>query len=219
MTTAIKKTTAKAEDLPDMEPMFRDVVDYDKDPGEPWPIGKRRSLVKKKAKEQKAKHLKAAKVEPKEDEEDWIVVYLMLRRMPQEVIQELRDLYISSRDVKDAFGNVRSEEYWENHKMNQMATEKYLWMWIDTKNFWVEVGDEKAVALYKTAWTARGDKAPDTLQVGSMYCVDGNLTDDIKRHLLTRFSVIPQQCALAAQKYDELEKVHEDKLRKNSQSG
>jgi hypothetical protein len=194
--------------------MFRDVVDYDKDPGEPWPIGKRRSSMKKLAKTQGVKHLKAVQVDAKDEE--YIIVYLILRRMPQEVQQELRDLFISKREIKDKFGNVRSEEYWEPEKINTMATEKWLWMWLDTKNFWVEVGDDSAAEMYRKAYTTNGHKAPDTLKAETMHCVDGHINDTVKRHLLGRFSEIPQQIAAAAQKYDEVEKVHEESLRKNS---
>lgn len=207
-------TEAKANKI---DSFFRDVVDHDKDPGDKWKMGNRLSEVRKRRpKGSKSVKLDTSKLTDKEREE--VEVGLVLRRMPFEVNQELRELFISKRQVKDGFGNVRSEEYWENDNLNRFIFEKCMWMWLGTYNMWVEAGDEDAVKMYQKGYAESGANLPQ-IKPGDDIRLDGHLTEEIKRHLLDRFTAIKTKCIEASGEYEQAEKDNESRLRKNSASG
>jgi hypothetical protein len=206
-------TTNKAK----IEPFIFDVFDASKDPGERVVLGKRRSLMKKLAKEQGKKDPKDADV-PKKDEE-FVEVAMFVRRMPIEQQNDLNRMYKSKREIKDGFKNVRTEEYWETEAIDRVGTEKAVWMLVSFENFVVEIGDEEAVLMYKKGFEENGKPIPPECKVGGWIFLDGILTEEIKRHLINRFSGLKSKILAEAGKHQDLEKEEEERLRKNSWSG
>ena len=205
------------EKKPKVDAFFRDVVDHEKDPGDKWKMGHRLSEVRKR-RPKGSKSLKVDQSKLTDKDREKIEVGLVLRRMPFEINQELREMWVSTREVKDGFGNVRTEEYWENNKLNLFIFEKCLWMWLDTYNLWVEAGDEEAVKMYQKGYADNGG-APPSIKTGETICVDGHLNEEIRRHLMDRFSSIKTKIIEASGEYDRAEKETEASLRKNSASG
>jgi hypothetical protein len=200
-----------------IEPFVFDVFDAEKDPGERVVLGKRRSLMKKLAKEQGKRDPKDADV-PKKDE-DLVEVAMFVRRMPIEQQNDLNRLYKSKREIKDAFKNVRTEEFWETDSIDRVGSEKAVWMLVNFENFVVEIGDEEAVLMYKRGFEDNGKPVPPECKVGGWIFLDGILNEEIKRHLINRFSGLKGRILAEAGKHQDLEKEEEERLRKNSSSG
>jgi hypothetical protein len=209
-----EKEQAKATPKPKVEAFFRDVVDVEKDPGDRWVIGKRLSEVRKR----RPKGSKSLDIDIPEKDREQVEVALILRRIPYEIAREYREIWVSHREVKDAFGNARDEEYWETERLNQMIHRKCLWMWLDTENLWVEVGDEEAANMYIKGHIDAGKTAP-AIKPGDTICIDGILNDEIKLHLLDRFNALKSKIVEAEAEYSAAEQKAESRLRKNSRSG
>lgn len=207
----------KVSNIKKVEPFVFDVFDEDKDPGDRIVIGKRRSLMKKLAKEQGVKDPKEAKI-PKDDE-DLVEVAMFVRRMPNERQNELNSMYKSKRVIKDAFKNERTEEYWEGDSIDKVGTEKAVWMLVNFENFVVEIGDQEAVEMYKRGFEGADKPVPTDCKVGGWVFLDGILTEEIKRHLINRFSGLRNRILTEAGKHQALEREEEERLRKNSPSG
>jgi hypothetical protein len=76
-----------------IEPFLFDVVSPDKDPGERVVLGKRRSVMKRLAKEQGKANPREATVKP--EEVPMVEVAMFVRRMPLETQNELNSTYKS----------------------------------------------------------------------------------------------------------------------------
>jgi hypothetical protein len=189
-----KKVTPKSKGQ--IQSIFRDVVDVDADPGERWVMQK-------------------VPVTSKTGEVlDEVEVALILRRMPREVTKEFEALYMTKRDMKDNFGNKRVTHEWELPKLDQFGTGRALWMWIDSENMLMEIGDEAAAILIGDAVEEKGEARP-TLKVGDSFKIDGYLTEALKAHYISRFPALKKFILECAQAYDEMEDKYEDRLRKN----
>ena len=179
-------------------------MDPDKDPGEPWLLGKAR-IVKPGAK-------KKDEAVPEE-----VDVNLILRRMPVEMVSEFEEIWKVPRTLRDLAGNEREVKEWDHGpRLLRFGTEQALWMWLDTENLVVSIGDDQALALYIKAHEDSSKPIPKNLKKDGSVLIDGILTDDVKRHLLDRFPRVKSLILEAGRKYNTLEAEGEAKLRKNS---
>ncbi len=198
-----------------VKPFLHDVVDVEKDKGEPWIIGHREveDSPDKKAKPADGKFgvQPPAKTKPKgkESKKKKVSISLILRRCPSEVHQEMGNLYRSTRVVKDTFGNEREEHYFEPENFEEFQNEKARWMWKDTKNFVVEIDDEpKTLELYNTT---RKDGEPP-FKGGETILLDGHWTDELRKHFVVRYKWIRIEIIKANLKYESADAHKEDIL-------
>ena len=196
-------TTATAKKEPQIEPFFRDIVDPDKDPGEAWKLGD-------------AKIVKPGKKLKDGAKPATVDLNLILRRMPTEMVAELEELWKIDRELTDMAGNKRDTKEWDHGpRLLRFGLERCVWMWLDTENLVVGVGDQDALTMYVKAYEEAGRTVPPTLKVDGNVLIDGILNDDVKRHLMDRFPRIKSAILEAANKYTTLESEGEAKLRKN----
>lgn len=204
----------------ELESFLKDVVDVEKDPGEPWLIGFRKRVKPKTAAKKTPSGIKgpakSAKSKEKKDDDDKVGIYLRLRRCPSDVVRDMGNLYRSEREKKDAFGNSIQDFYFTPENFEAFLNEKARWMFLNTENFFIEIDeDEETVAMYNRAFFPTGVPAGKGIKPGAKLQLDGHWNDELRAHYINRYKWIRNEIMKANVKYEAVESVKDEFLRGN----
>jgi len=138
-----------------------------------------------------------------EDPDRKVMVYLKIRPLTREKHQEILRRYGVFR--KNRATGTKEWQIVDEGRRAESNIEGACWMWTDSKDFYVRASVAEAVEFFRSHL---GPEAVNGLAPGQEVCLDGRLTDEIKRYLLRKYwplSAFIGQYALALQREDEEE--------------
>ncbi len=198
----------------ELESFLKDIVNVEKDHGEPWLLGYRKRIKPKTEAKKTSSGVKGPK--KKKDDDPKVGIYLRLRRCPADVNREMGNMYRSEREKKDAFGNTVQDFYFTPENFEAFLNEKTRWMFLDTENFFVEIDeDEETVAMYNRAFFPTGVPAGKGIKPKAKLQLDGHWNDELRTHYINRYKWIRNEILKANQKYEDVESVKDEFLRGN----
>jgi hypothetical protein len=205
----------------ELEPFLKDVVDVQKDHGEPWLIGYRKRVPSKAEQKKRSgpKGIKGPAKPPRkkeDDDKDKVGIFLRLRRCPTDVNRTMGNMYRSEREKTDAFGNKVQDFYYTPDNFEAFLSEKARWMFLDTENFVVEIDDDpETIAMYNRAVYPEGPQDGKGIKAGAKILLDGKWNDELRSHFINRYKWLRNEIMKANVEYENIQSVKDEFLRGN----